>query len=77
MMASRRKALAVLAGSVAASAAAVAMVPRRSAAELALPDMQLDAMFPLRFGAWQLDPSVVPLLPSAEMQKLVAEVKQN
>ena len=73
MMASRRKALVVLAGSMAASAAAVAMVPRRSAAELALPDMQLDAMFPLRFGAWQLDPSVVPILPSAEMQKVVAE----
>ncbi len=73
MMAARRRALAVLAASAAASAAAVAMVPRRSAAELALPDMKLDAMFPLRFGAWQLDPTVVPLMPSAEMQKVVAE----
>ena len=72
-MLARRKALCVFAAAVAASATAVAIVPRRSAAELALPDMKLDAMFPLSFGTWQLDTTMTPVLPSAEVQKIIAE----
>lgn len=73
MIAGRRKALWVLGASLASSAAAIAMVPRRSAAELALPDMKLDAMFPAQFVSWRIDPSVMPLLPNAELQKVIDE----
>ena len=72
-MLARRKALCVFAAAVVASATAAAIVPRRSAAELALPDMKLEAMFPLRFGTWQLDTTLTPVLPSAEVQKIIAE----
>ena len=72
MNANRRKALAVFASCGAASIAAVAMVPRRSAIDAA-PPVSLETMIPPRFASWTIDPRVVPLLPNAEMQKVIEE----
>jgi len=35
---------------------------------------QLEAMIPQRFGAWQLDPSVVPLTPDPEQQGMLKKL---
>lgn len=72
MNAQRRTALAVLALSAAAAAGAVVMVPRRSALD-GEPPISLDTMVPLAFGGWRLDPRVLPLQPSAELQKVIEE----
>ena len=72
MKSQRRTALAVLALSAAAAAGAVAMVPRRSAID-SQPPISLDTMIPLAFAGWRLDPRVLPLLPSAELQKVIEE----
>jgi len=72
MNAQRRKAIVFLAATLAASAAAVAMVPRASMDEMT--DAQpLDALFPTAFGPWHVDPSVIPIEPPAEVRKTVAE----
>ena len=68
----RRKALVFLAASTCAATAAVAMVPREAmkAPTISVP---LDTLFPAAFGAWKIDPDVLPLELNAEMRKVVAE----
>jgi EpsI family protein len=68
----RRKALVFLASSAVAAGAAVAMVPREAmkAPTISVP---LDTLFPGTFNAWKIDPDVLPLEPSAEIRKVVAE----
>ena len=72
MNAQRRKAIVFLVATSAASAAAVAMVPRASMDEMT--DAQsLDNLFPGAFGQWHVDPSVIPIEPPAEVRKTVAQ----
>jgi EpsI family protein len=68
----RRKALVFLASTAVAAGAAVAMVPREAmkAPTISVP---LDTLFPGTFNAWKIDPDVLPLEPSAEIRKVVAE----
>lgn len=68
----RRKALVFLASTAVAAGAAVAMVPREAmkAPTISVP---LDTLFPGAFNAWKIDPDVLPLEPSAEIRKVVAE----
>jgi len=68
----RRRALALVASCAVAAAAALAMVPRRSAAE-AEPSIVIATMVPSRFGAWTIDPRVVPLQPPADLKKIIEE----
>ncbi len=72
MNAQRRKALVFLAAALAASAAAVAMVPRAGVDEMT-EARPLPTLFPEAFGAWRVDPSVIPLEPPAELRKTIAE----
>jgi EpsI family protein len=72
MNVSRRKAAAFLAASLSAGAAAVAMVPR--AGVDGMTDAQpIATLFPESFGAWRIDPSVIPVEPGAEVRKTIAE----
>ena len=68
----RRKALVVLGATMASAAAAIALIPRAAVAELA-PSLSLEAAFPLAFGSWRIDPSVIPLEPGADVRKAIAE----
>lgn len=68
----RRKALVFLAATAASAGAAVAMVPR-DAMKAATISVPLDTLFPAAFSAWRVDPDVLPLEPSAEIRKVVAE----
>ena len=70
MIRARRKALGLVLVCSFAAAAAVAMVPRRGAADSA-DAPALEAMIPARFGSWTIDPRVVPVLPSADLQKVI------
>ena len=68
----RRKAVVFLAATLAASAAAIAMVPRAGVDEMT-EARPLETLFPETFGAWHVDPSVIPLEPPAELRKTIAE----
>jgi EpsI family protein len=68
----RRKAVVFLAATLAASAAAVAMVPHAGVDEMT-DARPLDTLFPATFGQWHVDPSVIPIEPPAEVRKSVAE----
>ena len=70
MIRARRKALGLVLVCSFAAAAAMAMVPRRGAADSADAPV-LEAMIPARFGSWTIDPRVVPVLPSADLQKVI------
>ena len=72
MMDSRRKAMIVLASCSFSAAAAVAMVPRRSVADPG-PPIVLETMIPGRFADWAVDPRVIPVAPSADLQKVIEE----
>ena len=72
MMDSRRKAMIVLASCSFSAAAAVAMVPRRSVADAGSP-IVLETMIPGRFADWAVDPRVIPVAPSADLQKVIEE----
>lgn len=71
MNASRRRSFLVLAGCSLSAVAAVAMVPRRSVVQG--PAVVLDTMVPQSFGSWTIDPRVVPVMPNAELQKIIEE----
>ena len=72
MNAQRRKALVFLAGTVAASAGAVAMVPRAGVDEMT-ETRSLDTLFPESFGDWHVDPDVIPIEPPADLRKTIQE----
>lgn len=72
MIAARRNAMIVFASCSFSAAAAVAMVPRRSVAE-AGPPIVLGTMIPGRFAGWAVDPRVIPVAPSADLQKVIEE----
>jgi len=66
MMASRRKAVVVLAGMGAAAALAKVGVPTKKIADSW--DTDLEKMFPARFGDWQIDRSIPVILPAPDVQ---------
>jgi EpsI family protein len=68
----RRKATAFLAASVAAGAAAVALVPR-AGVDAMTQAQPIARLFPEAFGAWRIDPAVIPVEPGAEVRKTIAE----
>jgi EpsI family protein len=68
----RRKALVFLASTAAAAGAAVAMVPK-DAMKAPTISVPLDTLFPATFKTWKIDPNFLPLEPSAEIRKVVAE----
>ncbi len=72
MNAQRRKALVFLAGTVVASAGAVAMVPRAGVDEMT-ETRSLDMLFPESFGDWRVDPNIIPVEPPAELRKTIEE----
>ncbi len=72
MIPPRRKALVFLSAAMAASAAAVAMVPRVGVDEMT-DARPLDDLFPAAFGDWRVDPRVIPVEPPAELRKTIAE----
>jgi len=72
MMPARRKALAFLGASVASGAAAIAMVPRETVAQMTA-SVPLETLFPSAFGSWTVDPHVIPLEPGADVRKALAE----
>ena len=63
----RRAAIAAIAMLAAAGSAAVANPRRRLANEL--PPLDLEANVPSRFGAWNLDQAMVPVLPAPDVQE--------
>jgi EpsI family protein len=63
----RRRAFLFLAGSLAASGGAVALVPRHKIAD-DRPLGSLKDIIPAKLGSWQEDRSIVPLLPAADVQ---------
>ncbi len=71
MNAQRRKALAFLASTLLASAAAVAMVPRAGVEEMT-EARSLETLFPAAFGDWRVDPETIPLEPPADLRKTIA-----
>jgi EpsI family protein len=54
------------------AAAAMAIVPRRSAAETG-PPFVLETMIPTGFAGWRIDSRVLPVVPSADLQKVIEE----
>ena len=62
-----RTALITAALMFAASAAAVALRPTHKLAD-AGPKVDLEAMIPKQFGDWRIDTSIVPVLPSPDVQ---------
>jgi len=68
----RRKALLFLAAALGSAAASVALVPQEGVAQMT-GGQSLDILFPPRFGSWQIDPTVMPLEPSAEVRQVLAE----
>ena len=62
-----RSGLLVAALMFAASAAAVALRPTHKLAD-AGPKVDLEAMIPKQFGDWRIDESIVPVLPSPDVQ---------
>lgn len=76
MMASRRKAALALLGMAAAAGAAVAARPRAQAKAMG-PDLSLEFEVPRRFGTWTIDPSILPLQPDPQLQKVVDETYEQ
>jgi len=68
----RRKSLLVLGAMLATSGAIVAGKPTRKANEFGT-DLKLDTMFPARFADWQVDPTITPVLPNPQLQKVIEE----
>lgn len=66
----RRKAGLALLGMVAAAGCAVAARPRLRVSEMG-PNLNLEREVPRGFGAWSLDPSIVPLQPDPQLQKVI------
>ncbi len=52
------------------AAASVVMKPNHRAAEF-LPPIDLEKQVPTRFGSWQIDTGVLPILPSPDVQALL------
>lgn len=64
---------ALAAGAMCAAALlAVAMEPRSYLADLA-PRARLAEIVPTQFGAWRIDPTIVPLPPSPDLQRVLDE----
>ena len=61
-----------VAAALGATCVAVAMVPRAGVDEMTA-TQSLDDLFPVAFGAWHVDPSVVPLEPPADVRQAIAE----
>lgn len=72
MNAQRRKAAIFLAASLAASATAVAMVPRAGVDGMT-EARPIATLFPETFGPWRIDPTVIPVEPGADVRKAIAE----
>ncbi|MBC7483646.1 MAG: EpsI family protein [Rhizobacter sp.] len=72
MNAQRRKALAFVALAAASGGAAIAMVPRAGVVEMTA-SLPLETLFPATFKGWNIDPSIIPLEPSAELRKVIQE----
>ncbi len=72
MIAARRRSLGVLLCCAAAAAAAAAMVPRQGIVD-DRPKIVLETMVPNRFAGWTLDPRVLPVVASADLQKVIEE----
>jgi EpsI family protein len=68
----RRKALAFLGVAAASAAGAVALVPREGVDQMTAA-LTLETLFPLVFGTWKLDPTVLPLEPGADVRKALIE----
>jgi EpsI family protein len=68
----QRRAFLAMTSMLAASAAAAWSRPTRQQAEFG-PSISLVEMFPERFGDWFVDPTIVPVQPSPELQKVIAE----
>lgn len=71
----RRLALSAILGVAMAGTSAVtgALTPKPRA-PLPHEQFSLDAMIPARFGEWVLDPSVVPLTPDPEQQRVLEKI---
>lgn len=72
MMTNRRKAALALAGMAVAAVGGIAARPTRGMAAPGT-ELQLEAEVPRRFGGWYLDPSIVPLQPNPQLQKVLDE----
>ena len=72
MIAPRRKAIAFFISTLAAGTAALAIVPREGVEEMT-EARPIDSLFPVAFGAWRVDPSVIPVEAPAEVRKTIAE----
>jgi EpsI family protein len=68
----RRKAIVFLAASTCAAGAAVALVPR-AGVDAMTQAQPIETLFPESFGAWRVDPTVIPVEPGAEVRKTIAE----
>lgn len=67
----RRKAGLSLAGMLLAATAAALGRPTRSVAEMLGPHVDLEEKFPVRFGAWSVDPNVMPLQADPVLQSVI------
>lgn len=68
----RRRAIVAASAMLFASVAAALTRPTRQQAEFG-PAISLPEIFPERFGRWEVDPTIVPLQPSPELQKVLDE----
>jgi EpsI family protein len=68
----RRRAVIAMSSMLLASVAAALTRPTRQQAEFG-PTISLPDIFPERFGEWEVDPTIVPLQPSPELQKVISE----
>lgn len=68
----RRKAAGFLVASLACAGAAVAMVPREGVAEMTR-QQSLETLFPVAFGDWKIDPTIIPVDPGAQVRQSIAE----
>ncbi|QNA99324.1 exosortase-associated protein EpsI, B-type [Massilia sp. Se16.2.3] len=57
----------------ATSALTGALTPSQKTAQ-ARPGFSLEAMVPAQFGAWRIDPAIVPLTPNPEQQGLLEKI---
>jgi EpsI family protein len=76
MNATRRKAAWALAGMALAAGAALAARPRVRV-NLIGPSLDLKAEVPTRLGSWSLDPSILPLQPDPQLQKVIDETYEQ
>lgn len=68
----RRRAVIAMGSMLLASVAAALTRPTRQQAEFG-PAISLPDIFPERFSEWEVDPTIVPLQPSPELQKVISE----